>query len=84
MNKRERVERYPLRNYFLRRLFRIAPTFYLFVAIYSLIAFLNPAQTFAPAVSKLQLLSVLTFTNGWRVQIPSTSPSSVSGPSQSR
>jgi peptidoglycan/LPS O-acetylase OafA/YrhL len=58
LNSRKRSEQKPLRNFFIRRFFRIVPLFYvalLFYGVQQLIADRSPWQ----------FLSVLTFINGW-------------------
>lgn len=61
-SKRKNSENHPLRNFYIRRFFRIAPLFYLAVAYYLL------QQEFLYRVpihfSALNIITTLTFTNG--------------------
>ena len=66
MTKRERVEANPTRNYLLRRFFRIAPTFYIVLALYCLIGAVSRTQLFINGTSLSHVLTVIFFLNGWR------------------
>jgi peptidoglycan/LPS O-acetylase OafA/YrhL len=58
-DKRYRQEKHPLLNFYLRRLFRIVPLFYLAIIYYSL-------NFTAPSILNLgTIISTLTFTNGF-------------------
>lgn len=62
-----RGEHRPTMNFFIRRLFRIAPMFYLAAAFYLLLWGRGDAPMLSPGpyVSGAEILSTLTFTNGW-------------------
>jgi len=67
MVKRDGTERRPVRNFFLRRFFRIAPLFYLMFVVYFFLSRTPLAHIMnASQVSWIHGLAVLTFLNGWR------------------
>ena len=68
MSLQRRVEeRCRLRNYFIRRFFRIAPMFYCAMAFFLIHDGLGPRYFLgdAPGVSLANILATATFTNGW-------------------
>ena len=67
MKKRTTVESNPLRNFFLRRFFRIAPAFYLVLLLYIVVGpFIRASRTGINTTSVSHALLVATFLNGWR------------------
>lgn len=69
-SERDRSGTVSISNFFIRRYLRIAPAYYLAAALYYLVR--PPQYGFDP----LQLLSALTFTNGWHPNVMPTVPSS--------
>jgi peptidoglycan/LPS O-acetylase OafA/YrhL len=75
LDVRTRNERRPLVNYAIRRFFRIAPLFYLAVAIYLIKPFVLPADA-APVIldpitwptKAWHVVATLLFLNGWHYQ----------------
>jgi peptidoglycan/LPS O-acetylase OafA/YrhL len=65
LNSRRRTEARPLRNFFIRRLFRIAPLFYVAVAFFLLRDGLGPRFWAPDGLSWAHVLATVTFTNGW-------------------
>jgi peptidoglycan/LPS O-acetylase OafA/YrhL len=65
MDSRRRESR-PVRNFFLRRFFRIAPLFYAGVVFYTVWNRGVPIEpTAAQTITPASVLATLTFTNGW-------------------
>ncbi len=67
MNKRNKLEKTPLRNYFIRRFFRIAPLFYL-VSIYCIFRYGLGPNFFIDdgnSITIPNIIAHLTFLNGW-------------------
>lgn len=65
MDSRMSTEKHPLRNFFIRRVFRIAPLFYFGIALY-LLRDGFAAREYAPeGLSLIHFLTTLTFTHGW-------------------
>ncbi len=76
MSARTRQERFPLRNFFIRRFFRIAPLFYLGIVTYIFIYGFSPRH-FAPnGIEWWYLPLTALFMNGW---MPETITSVVPG-----
>ncbi len=67
MKKRTSLEDSPLRNFFLRRFFRIAPAFYLVLLLYLFVGrFMDAHVTGIDPTSVPHALLVAAFMNGWR------------------
>ncbi|TGE27551.1 acyltransferase family protein [Hymenobacter metallicola] len=67
MGSRARQEQHPTLNFFLRRFFRIAPLFYCAILYYLWQDGWGPRAWLgdAPAVTLPQVLSTMSFSNGW-------------------
>ncbi len=67
MSVRKSTESNALRNFFIRRLFRIAPLFWCAIIFYLLRDGFGPRFWLgdAPAISLLNIIATATFTNGW-------------------
>ena len=76
MNSRKSREIYPLRNYFVRRFFRIAPMFYIAVALYMYTGGIDRVNYAPEGVGAFHVMTTMTFVNGW---IPSHINSVVPG-----
>lgn len=76
LDTRRANEAYPIRNFFIRRFFRIAPMFYLAILVFTLIYGFS-ARNFAPnGVRWWYILATATFMSGWH---PETINSVVNG-----
>ena len=65
MHQRTRVEARPVLNFFIRRIFRIVPLFYLSVLVYALIEGNGPSYWAPNGLSWWHYVSTLLFLNGW-------------------
>ena len=65
MDQRNRVEKRPALNFFIRRLFRIVPLFYLSVFAYSLQMGTGPNYWAPNGIAWWQYVLTLLFLNGW-------------------
>lgn len=64
---RSSVEKFPLRNFFIRRFFRIAPIYYLGIAYYLFQNGMGPSYWLgdSPGISAMNIASNATFTHGF-------------------
>jgi peptidoglycan/LPS O-acetylase OafA/YrhL len=74
MAKRNKLEMYPTLNFFIRRLFRIAPGFYIVVAAYCLLNWVTNLGIDSSKITFPQSLVVLSFLNGWRPDLINNAP----------
>jgi peptidoglycan/LPS O-acetylase OafA/YrhL len=58
-------ERSPLRNYFIRRFFRIAPMFYVAMALYLWLYGFAPREWAPQGIGIAQVVTTALFVNGW-------------------
>lgn len=65
MNQRTRIEKRPTLNFFIRRIFRIVPLFYLAVFVYTLQMGTGPNYWAPNGIAWWQYALTLLFLNGW-------------------
>lgn len=65
MSSRQNTERHPIKNFFIRRFFRITPLFYLAVFFWLIKDGFKPRYWAPDGISIWHILSTLTFTHGW-------------------
>jgi peptidoglycan/LPS O-acetylase OafA/YrhL len=70
MSSRKNTERHPIKNFFIRRFFRIAPLFYLAVVFWLIKDGFTPRYWAPDGISFWHILSTLTFTHGWHPHYP--------------
>lgn len=66
MASRNKEELRPIQNFFVRRFFRIAPTFYLFLSIYLCWFGLGPRYWAPRGINLSSIAATALFINGWR------------------
>ena len=65
MNQRSRIERRPTLNFFLRRMFRIVPLYYLAIVVYTLAMGTGPNYWAPNGITWWHYVLTLLFLNGW-------------------
>lgn len=71
-SRRIHEERHPVRNFFIRRFFRIAPMFYLAAVTFLLVNGTGPSYWAPDGLSWWHILTTFTFTNGWHPETINT------------
>lgn len=68
MDSRRKHESFPVRYFFIRRFFRIAPLFYIMIVVYTFVDGIAPSYWSPNGIKWWHLLLTVFFLNGWSPQ----------------
>ena len=72
LSQKRRAEANPIKNFFIRRFFRIAPMFYVAFAIFMFLNGTGPSYWAPDGLAWWHIVTTLTFTNGWHPETLNT------------